>query len=877
MKQAKTKTSIFAVALIILLSTLMAISVSPQTNAQVTIGSKKTYAFLGLSRNPIGVGQLEVLDVGISDPTPAAGYSWTGLSVTVVKPDGTNITISGISTDPTGGVGVNFIPTEVGNYTLQSHFPAQWMNYTGFAIVPPPITSDILYEASSSPYVNLTVQQSQVPTYPISPLPTSYWTRPINDELPAWASVGGNWLISWDADPIQNMVFPGNAEAPESAHILWTTPYGLAGGVVGLANGITSNQDYDTGEAYINQFAGSIVINGVLYYNEYPSSYISAESKVIAVNLHTGQVLWTKSGIWINFGQLLTFSTDNEHGTFAYIWAVSSEPGPFGPSFTGPWSAYDAATGDWMYTMTNVPQGTMMTGPNGEILELVLNQAAGWMALWNSSAIPALRGGPYGEFLYDEWAPWGKTVNAQAPCPVTPDTPLGISGYEWNVTIPKDLPGYQSFFGNVVAAIPGDLVLGCYRGANVINSVTITGVTDQFDAWALSLNPATLGKLLWNKTEALPSGNLTITSFFGPVDEQSGVWCVFLKETRQWVGYSLETGDYLWTTPSQTFLDQYTTVGEVWGDNADIYNGCLYAIHYGGILYCYNITTGKLLWTYANKDLYGQELRNTNFPSDISIITDGMIIISPAEFNPLSPRPYGSNTVCLNATTGQVIWSLNMCAPGASGQPVIGDDIIAALNEYDNQIYAIGRGPSSTTVTAPDQGITLGNSVVIRGTVMDISAGTTQSGIAARFPDGVPAVSDASETAWMEYVYMQLPAPTNTTGVPVTLSVLDSNGNCYPIGTATTDASGAFTLTYRPSIPGNFTVYANFAGTNSYYSSSAETSFTVEPAAPTAPPTAAPVTGLASTGTVELGIAAVIIVIVIIGAVLAVLTVRKRP
>jgi hypothetical protein len=42
-------------------------------------------------------------------------------------------------------------------------------------------------------------------------------------------------------------------------------------------------------------------------------------------------------------------------------------------------------------------------------------------------------------------------------------------------------------------------------------------------------------------------------------------------------------------------------------------------------------------------------------------------------------------------------------------------------------------------------------------------------------------------------------------------------------------------------------------------------------------PTAAPVTGLASTGTMELGMAAVIIVIIIIGAILAVLTLRKRP
>jgi hypothetical protein len=124
---------------------------------------------------------------------------------------------------------------------------------------------------------------------------------------------------------------------------------------------------------------------------------------------------------------------------------------------------------------------------------------------------------------------------------------------------------------------------------------------------------------------------------------------------------------------------------------------------------------------------------------------------------------------------------------------------------------------------------------------------------------------------------MQFPAPTNAAGVPVILSVRDSNNNTYVIGTATTDTSGMFTLTYTPTIPGNFTVYANFAGTNSYYPSSAETSFTVESAAPTAPPTAPPITGLASTGTVELGITAVIIVIVIIGAVLAVLTLRKHP
>ena len=45
------------------------------------------------------------------------------------------------------------------------------------------------------------------------------------------------------------------------------------------------------------------------------------------------------------------------------------------------------------------------------------------------------------------------------------------------------------------------------------------------------------------------------------------------------------------------------------------------------------------------------------------------------------------------------------------------------------------------------------------------------------FPQGVPCVADSSMSDWMEYVYMQQPMPANVTGVPVVLSVLDSNNN----------------------------------------------------------------------------------------------------
>jgi hypothetical protein len=87
---------------------------------------------------------------------------------------------------------------------------------------------------------------------------------------------------------------------------------------------------------------------------------------------------------------------------------------------------------------------------------------------------------------------------------------------------------------------------------------------------------------------------------------------------------------------------------------------------------------------------------------------------------------------------------------------------------------------------------------------VDISAGTKQKQQAADFPNGVPCASDASMKNWMGYVYQQKPLPSNFTGVEVTVDVLDSNGNYRNIGTATTDATGTFSLTWTPDIAGNY-------------------------------------------------------------------------
>ena len=141
---------------------------------------------------------------------------------------------------------------------------------------------------------------------------------------------------------------------------------------------------------------------------------------------------------------------------------------------------------------------------------------------------------------------------------------------------------------------------------------------------------------------------------------------------------------------------------------------------------------------------------------------------SPPLFN-------GASQLAINCTNGKLVWSI--LAFDVTSAPAISDGVMTTLNAYDNQIYAYGQGPSKTTVSAPQVGVTTTTPITMTGSVTDISAGASQQAVAANFPNGLPCVSDASMTQFMESVYMQQPEPHNVTGVPVTFSVIDANGN----------------------------------------------------------------------------------------------------
>ena len=396
---------------------------------------------------------------------------------------------------------------------------------------------------------------------------------------------------------------------------------------------------------------------------------------------------------------------------------------------------------------------------------------------------------------------------------------------------------------------------------------------------AINLKTGQVGNVTWTKTYQPAPGNNTrlITDW----DPSNGVFIFADKETMLHYGYSLADGSQLWgpTVLPDDFTADYNFMAI--GLERTSY-GNLYWSGYSGILYCYNDKTGDLLWTYGNGGQGNSTYSGLNtpyghYPTFISTIADGKVYLTTTEHSPNSPLYKGAELRAINATDGSELWTiLDYGNQMYGGQSPVADGYLTTLNSYDSQIYSYGKGPSAITVEAPMADIVQGSGLVIRGRVIDVSAGTQQEQQKANFPNGVPAVSDASQSAWMEYVYMQKPKPTDVTGVPVSIDVIDSNGNQRNIGSTTSDSSGAFSLQWVPDIEGKYTVIANFAGSNSYWPSSAETSFAVDHAAATPAPTAAPIKSMADTYFVP-AIAGLFVLIVIIGVIMIALMIRRRP
>ncbi len=840
----KTIKTLFSVLLILTFAASMALML-PAT-AQPPAMSMKTYAIIDAVPNPVGVGEQVLIRTGVIEATGDASYGWTGITVTVNKPDGTTETLGPFTTDSTGATFTTYTPNQVGTYKFTTNFPQQVNPVTFFNLEGGNMVFAGTIMKASNKTVELVVQADPLLAYPGHPLPSEYWARPIDPQLREWFSVAGNWL----SRP-KNAIALYNDDAPETAHVLWAkamTTGGLTGGAWGEGQVPASAE---TGDAYAGKFIDSVVMNGVLYYNRDDAKVGS--NGIVAVDLHTGKELWFRNNTVLSFGQILYFNSFNYDGVFDYLWDTSGGT---------TWNAYDPFTGEWVYRMINVPSGTRAFGPSGEILIYQIDYAKRTLSVWNSTAAgqtaPGFSDlaskGSWGAF-YGGKLVHGSTINGSDP-----------RGYSWTTTIPAGLTASSSFFVPILEVYPDRVVSLAFNQTDV-------------RVWALSLQASNRGSIIFDKTWKAPSEwleGLNTINYVGASNEvKDGVIAVWDKELTKHYGFSLENGNFLWETDSEHWLDAYG-----WGNAEHTWYfayGKMFSVGVGGIVYAYDMKTGDTLWTYNMTDAYNEPVTGGNWWGWITCIADEKVYIGTVEHSAEMPLPRGGPLICLNATDGDEVWRVNGMyrATRWGGNGVMGDSIYATMDTYDQRIYAVGKGPTQTTVNANPGVLPLNNGVMLSGYVTDISPGTNSDILKMRFPNGVPAVADEDQSEWMLYVYKQFEKPFDAAGVEVTINVLDANGNYRTIGTTTTDANGFYSLNWTPDIDGKYTVYVTFAGSKAYFGSFSEAAFAVSAPASTSTPTPTQ-----PPSTVEQyflpAVAAIMVLIIIVGAVLLV-SMRKRP
>ena len=795
----------------------------PVTNA-LTHTESATYAFITVSPDPIGVGQPMFVNMWLVEANPLSGANevnvWHAFTLLITKPDGPTETLMK-DANAGGGQSFIYIPDQVGNYTFKFTFPGEQITTS---------TIDNLYKSSTAT-TTCTVQQDPIAELPQNPIPTDYWQRPINWENQYWYPISGNWF--GDINLWENTQAHGNTQginpdtvAPQSAHILWTLPIAFGGQIGGSMYSDNDKSNYFVGKSYKEYWTSPVIMNGVMYYNS-PLG-IPPRTGVTAVDIRTGKELWHNENISeVNFGTIYSEHNPNEVGGWPYLWTAGST-----------YTMYDANTGRKILDVTGM-SGTPIINPNGELLVYrmqAINTTHGYLSMWNAS-----RGtGSSGSIPWDTW---------------TYDTPAGATlkstkGIQWNVTVP------------IYPQSGTSVSIWCINDGVVL----VTGSKSVQDYQTEAGYDATTGALLWYTNRTI--GMIQETNAFLPGPVSNGIYTEHNKEVGTYYAFDIHTGAQLWgpTKPDSNAWNSFTRQG--------IGDGNVFMMAGVSSARAYDAKNGSLVWEFFAESA-GLQATTPTYPFEgmyNCLVGGGMTFLATSNSHG-NQLFRGAKMYAVNMTTGTEEWSLDgFYGEAHAGGHAMADGYLVAHNMYDNQVYIIGKGQSATTISAPTAVQIMGSSILLQGTITDQSPGQTCLGMPTA---GTPAISDASMSQWMSYLYMQKPKPTNATGVPVTISVVDANGNYREIGTTTSDSDGFYSLNWKPDIEGKFTVYASFGGSESYWPSHAVTAFAVDPAAPTPTPTEAPQPSTADLYFVP-AIAGLFIAIIVVGL-LTILVLRKRP
>jgi outer membrane protein assembly factor BamB len=419
-------------------------------------------------------------------------------------------------------------------------------------------------------------------------------------------------------------------------------------------------------------------------------------------------------------------------------------------------------------------------------------------------------------------------------------TPANLSQMiVWNVSFP-DLTHVSPYGKDIGTAIDNNLgILVYYQFAQYGNSFGVN-TTD--------------GTILWNKPISLFEQKAQ------SIIAYNGYFWLSENTNRTYDAFDMTTGDKVLRSTQAAY-----PWGDFWAYGGEAAYGNVYIGTYDGV-YAFNATTAEKVWEFTANNSYTEEPYGRYPFWSFGVVAQNTLYIPSGEHTPTTIYN-GQRLYAIDTATGTEKWNI---LGYYSSVTAVADEKLFASNGIDGYVYCFGTGPTATTVTATN----MGNWVGISGTVMDQSPAQPNT----------PAVSKDSMSAWLEYLHMQQPKPTNTTGVPVMLTATKSDGTSVTIGTATSDADGNFAFKWTPPSQDIYRITATFAGDDSYYGSDATT--TVSAGAGSASPATSalvstspnqvqqPSTGAAAADT-YIVVAAVVVVIAVVAAALGLKQRRK--
>jgi len=670
--------------------------------------------------------------------------------------------------------------------------------------------------------------------YPWQPLPNSnaYWSYPINANNREWYQISGDWtgtsITMPTVNSITDMRWQPYGPGPGAPHIVWTNE-AREGGIIGGDYGSVSY----VGTTSSPSFTSDTVMDGCVFYNILNSQpYGSAFGQFECIDEATGQIKYVANGTFscgIHLtGSSYAQSSAAEAAQGGLVTLASSYGSFVQPFLWGSvtvngiqyWMYYDAKTGALLKQYSNASSARLIDGTELAFgAGTLVGQTGSYVYRWNMTSV-----------VGTDWK----------------------TGITWKKPLPT--PIFDARAPSIFAVSSDSSVIVLYNYQQYWGYDAVTGAS----LWNLTLNYQT------NANEEVPLG--------GGIDD----FIVWNPGACYFDCYSIKTGALLFTTPSVS-SSPWATQWTVYGAETNDLNN-LYLSYPDGTESGYSLTDGHLLWTST-------PVPSTEYSNNVVPISYGMVMMGGLLYTfggylssyELDPVPRFAFTICVNVTTGDTVWIL----PGGIDPLSGANGYLVGGSRLDGRLYCVGKGSTSTSVTAQQQ---VGGSVLIQGSVLDMSSGGSSSAtLKAMFPNGVPAISDDNMSVWMDYLYVQnatlLNSPPICTGVPVTLTAVDPNGNVAVIGTTTSNYQGDYGFQWTPTTPGLYTIYATFTGSNSYYTSTAATYATVAAAAATttpAPTQTGAASNLATTTDLMTYIAVVGIAIIIVVAIGFIVLYRKK-